>query len=227
MRHQRGIRACVILFLFFTSLWAGTRLAAQTEPDSLITRMVAAYGKVRDYQTFTVVRNFESGEQAEVQKFLYSFRKPKQMRLDFETPHNGLVLVYPDKQGKVLVKFSGIARLLPLHLSPDNPRLMSGTQRVDQSDMGLLIYKITHSLTDERVGKLSITEDQKFVDVRVLALNHFVPSTTTFYRFRIDKTLWLPVAVDESTPDGVPQRTVAFENLRINTGISDQFIKGG
>lgn len=198
------------------------------QPDAVIGRMKAAYETVQDYQTLTEVRNFKDGRPAEIQRFLYSFKKPKHIRLDFETPHHGMVLVYPDKEGKVYVRLSGLAHIIPLHLSPDNPRLLiSGSQRIDQTDMGLLIANIAHSVTDERRGEVSITEDEKFVRLRVPALNHFRKSVVTLYRFVIDKSLYLPARVEESTPRGRLERIISFQNLRINTGISDRFLQGG
>ncbi len=201
--------------------------AERLDADSLINRMRAAYAAVEDYQAFVVATDFNEGRPSEPEEFLYSFKKPKRIRLDFETPHRGAVLVYPDKKGEVLVKLPGVEGILPLHLPPDSPRLMMGGQRIDQTDMGLLIDNIARSLTHERAGSLTITETAQFLDVRVLALNHFAKDVITLYRFIIDKTLWLPIAVEQSNPHGVPQRTVKFEHLKINPGLSDQFMEGG
>ena len=147
--------------------------------------------------------------------------------MDFETPHRGAVLVYPDKKGKVLLRLPVLGGYFPLRLSPDNPRLMAGGQPVNQTDLGLLIERISHSVSDERVGDCSTAEDGRYVDIRVLARNHFSPTVTTRYRFRIDKATWLPIEVDESTVDGRLQRRVTFGNTRVNIGVTDQFMQGG
>jgi outer membrane lipoprotein-sorting protein len=223
-----GDKRVVGLFvvLLSTSLFVSTGLTDQTETGPLIRRMETAYAAVRDYQTFTVVRNFKNGKSIEVQKFSYRFKKPDHIRIDFETPHSGLVLVYPDKEGKVLLKFPGIGRLFPIHLSPHNRALMSRGQSIVQTDMGLFIDNIAHSLTDERRGKVHIIEDERFMEIDVLALDHFMKNILTLYRFRIDRALWLPVGVEQSTPEGIQQRTVALEDLKINTGVSDRFMQG-
>ncbi len=199
----------------------------RSEVADLIARMAAAYAAVEDYQTLTEVRNFKDGASVEIQRFLYSFRKPNHIRLDFETPHPGMVLIYPDRAGKVLVRFARLGRFFPLHLSPDNPRLLiSGDQRIDQTDMGLLIANIARSLTDERRGKTAITEGGETVRITVPALNHFRKNMVTLYSFEIGKATYLPVKVEERTPEGRPERTVVFENLKINTGLSDRFMQG-
>jgi outer membrane lipoprotein-sorting protein len=189
--------------------------------------MKTAYEAVYDYRTLTVVKNIKSDGVVEMQRFLYSFRKPKQIRVDFEIPHRGMILVYPDKGSKVLVKLPGVAHVLPFHLSPDNPHFVSIGQRIDQTDMGLLIEKISHSLTDERRGSISLTEDAEAVQLQVLALDHFVRNVVTLYRFRIDRRTWLPVSVEQSTAEGNLQRTVTFHDFKSNIGLSDRFMEGG
>jgi outer membrane lipoprotein-sorting protein len=47
----------------------------------------------------------------------------------------------------------------------------------------------------------------------------------TLYRFFIDKRLWLPAKVEEFTPDGHPERSITFEDLRTNKGVPDGFFQ--
>jgi len=226
MNHGRFLSVLSVL-LVHLSLPALLSAADQIEAEWLIERMRESYSMVEDYQTLVTVRDFREKRSVALRRFLYSFRKPKRVRMDLETPHRGAVLIYPDKKGKVLVRFRGVAGVLPFHLALDNPLVMWDGQRIDQTDMGLLIDHITHSLTDERRGDISLVEDGKYLDVQVLAINHFSKSVTSLYRFRIDKASWLPAEVDESTADGLLQKKVSFENLRVNIGVSDQFIEGG
>jgi len=162
-----------------------------------------------------------------VQKFLYTFKKPKWIRLDFESPHSGMVLVYPDKNGKVGVHPPGLAHVFQFHLSSENPLITGPSgQRIDQTDLGLLIKNISLSLTDQRRGPVEIEEDG-YIRIRVLAVNHLQKGIVTLYQFFIDKNLWLPVRVEESTPDGKLERTITFQDLRMNTGVSDSFFQPG
>jgi outer membrane lipoprotein-sorting protein len=172
------------------------------------------------------VRTFKSDGSSETEKFLYSFKRPKWIRIDFESPHAGMILVYPDKNGKVAVQPAGLAHFLKLHLAPDN-RLLKGSsgQRIDQTDLGLLIRNIRHSLTDERRGRAEIADENGYARIRVLAVNHFREDIVTLYQFFIDKKLWLPAIVEEFTPDGSLERSISFGDLRINNGLSDSFFQ--
>ncbi len=197
------------------------------DADSIWKRMESAYTRVVDYQTNVEVRTYKSVGSFETQKFLYTFKRPKWIRLDFELPHPGMVLVYPDKNGKVGVHPPGLAHIFQFHLSSENPLITGPSgQRIDQTDLGLLIENISHSLTDQRRGPVEIEEDE-YIRIRVLAVNHFRKDIVTLYQFFIDKNLWLPVRVEESTPDGQLERAITFRNIRINTGVSDSFFQPG
>jgi outer membrane lipoprotein-sorting protein len=194
--------------------------------ETLLSKMEAAYAQVSDYRTKVAVRNYDRDGSFETEKFLYTFKKPNWIRLDFESPHAGMILVYPDKNGKVTVRPSGLARLLKLHLAPDS-RVLKGSsgQRIDQTDLGLLIKNISHSLSDQRRGPAEITEENGYARIRVLAADHFREDTVTLYQFFIDMKLWLPAKVEEFAPDGRLERSVVFRDLTINNGTPDSFFQ--
>ncbi len=198
--------------------------------QAILKNMEAAYARVKNYQMQVEVRNRGRGGNFETQRFDYTFEKPNRIRIDVESPHPGRVLVYPDKNGKVAVRPFGWARFFVIHLSPDNSLLKTPFgQPVDRTDLGLLIRNISRSVTDARRGPVELLEGKGLIEIRVLAQNHFRKGVLTQYRFSIDKTLWLPVGVQESTPEGALERTVRFTNLKINSRISDDFfqLKGG
>ncbi len=195
--------------------------------DSLLKKMESAYAQVGDYQANIEVKNYKSDGSSELKKFLYTFKKPKLIRLDFESPYPGMVMVYPDKSGKVAIRRPGIAHFFTLHLSPENHLIkVSSGQRIDQTDLGLLIQNISHSVTDHRRGEVGVDENNN-IRIRVLSTNHFHKNVVTLYQFFIDKHLWLPVKVEESTPQGQLERTITFQNLRINIGTRDSFFQIG
>jgi outer membrane lipoprotein-sorting protein len=194
--------------------------------ETLLSKMEIAYSGVIDYRVMVEVKTFKPDGSFEIQKFLYTFKKPKRTRLDFESPHPGMEMVYPDRNGKVVVRLPGLGHFLKLHLSPDNPLLgVASGQRIDQTDLGLLIENISHSLIDQRRGPVDITEGKGYVRIRVLAENHFRKGVVTLYHFSIDEALWLPGEVKESSPDGHLERTVTFQNLKTNIGISESYFK--
>jgi outer membrane lipoprotein-sorting protein len=181
----------------------------------IIKKMEAAYAKIESYRTETEVNEYRDGRLTGTQRFLYTFKKPDHIRMDMETPHQGWIVVYPNKDGEVLVKPGGWAGFLGFHLSLDSSFLKNNTgQKINQTDFGLLIRNIAHSLTDQRRGELKITEQDGLIIISVLAVDHFLSGARTLYRFSIDKTIWLPVEVEEFTPDGIIKRKVIFHDLR-------------
>jgi len=72
-------------------------------------------------------------------------------------------------------------------------------QRIDQTDLGLLIKNISHSLTDQRRGPVEIEEDG-YVLIRVFSGEPFHEGVVTLYQFFIDKNLWLPLKVEDHCP---------------------------
>jgi outer membrane lipoprotein-sorting protein len=220
----------VRLLLFAPTLAASLSLPTHEDVASIMRKMETAYGRVNDYQTETEVRVYRDARIVETKRFRYTFRKPNHIRLDFEAPHPGMILVYPDEDGKVVVKPGGWAGFLRFHLAPDSSLLKASSgQRIEQTDMGLLIQNISHSVTDRRRGEVRLSEEDGRVVIEVLAEDHFLAGISTLYRFYVDEKLWLPVEVQEFTPEGVLKREVFFRGLRTSIGISDAFfrIKGG
>jgi outer membrane lipoprotein-sorting protein len=200
-------------------------LPPATPPVSgIIEKIKAAYARVEQYQTETEIQTYGGGKVVETRRFLYTFRKPDHIRLDFESPHRGMILVYPDKDGRVLVKPNGWLGFLKLHLAPDSARLRSPSgQRIDQTDLGLLIENISRSLTDRRHGEAKVAAAGAQAQIEVLADDHFLPGVLTLYRFTIDQTAWLPVGVQELTPEGALRRQVTFANLKTAVSVPENF----
>lgn len=221
----------LILVRSFTSdLWAGLSPTGREQVMDLVGKMEAASARLEEYQTETEVREFQKGRVVATKRFLYTFKKPNHVRIDMEIPYPDMILIYPDDDGKVAVRPGGWAGFLKLHLSLDSALLRSSAgQRIDQTDLGLLIQNIAHSLTDRRRGEIKVAEQDGRLLIEVLAEDHFLAGVMTLYRFSIDKASWLPVGVEELTPDGIPKREVIFRNLRTSIGSSDSLfrINGG
>jgi hypothetical protein len=188
--------------------------------------MEMAYAGLKDYQATVEIKTYQTDGSHKTQRFIYTFKKPKRIRLDFESPHRGMVFAYPDENGKVVMRLPGPVQFLKFHLAPDNPllRLPSG-QHIDQTDLGLLIENISRSLTDGRRGPIEIAEENRTLRIRALADDHFRQGVVTLYQFFIDERSWLPMKVEESSPVGDPQRTVTFHDLRINIGVPESYFE--
>jgi outer membrane lipoprotein-sorting protein len=190
--------------------------------------MQNAYRGLEDYQADLVITGFgNDSEFSGIQKLTYTFKKPNLIRVDFDSPHKGMSIAYPDKKGKVVVR---LGRPLPLpftlHLDPRSPLMeIAPGEYIDQTDLGLLITNISHTITDMFLGDLEVSEGPGTVIIRTLSDNPFKRGTPTRYAFTIDENYWLPVTVEESTAGGVLKRRVAYKNLRTNIGIRNSFFR--
>jgi outer membrane lipoprotein-sorting protein len=212
--------------VFSLAFFFGAAADTGAEVQDFLKRMEAAYARVEDYRARIEVTTYEKKGADETKRFLYTFKKPNRIRLDFESPHPGLVLSYPDPKGRVVVRPSSWVPFFRLPLAPDSSLLLdSSGQRVDQTDLGSLIQHIAHSLTDQRRGPVGITYENGRIRLQVPADNPFRAGSVTLYQFFIDTTLFLPVKVKESTLDGSLQRIITFEGLSINTGVADGFFQ--
>ena len=213
-------------WLLLLSLCPIQAFAATPTIQEILNNVISSYNQVNDYQVNVEVRTYAEDNSFTAEKFLYTFKKPKQIRIDLETPHPGMILVYPDHNGKVGIKPSGWASFFRLSLAPDSFLLkVSSGQRIDQTDMGLLIENITKSLTDERHSQPEIEEEGEYIRIGVLADNHFRKDVQTRYEFLINKKKWLPVEVTEFTPDGILERRVIFNDLKLNIGVKNSFFQ--
>ena len=200
--------------------------AFQGDVETILKQMETSYEEVKDYQAEVEVILFEKDGSTKTEKSLYTFKKPKWIRLDSLSPHPGIIMVYPDRKGKVLVKLQGLLSLLTFHLRLDDPLLRTPSgQRMNQTDLGLLIRNIRHSVTDQRRGPVSVSEDKNTIQIKVLADDHFREGVETTYQFVMSKQLRLPVEVGISTADGVQEGRIIFRNLRTNINFSDDLFQ--
>jgi outer membrane lipoprotein-sorting protein len=218
-------------FLFPTALVACLTIFSAVvhggyDAEPVLSKIEAAYDEVQDYQTEVEVKNYKRDGSVITETPLYTFKKPKWIRLDFVSSYPRMILVYPDKNGKALIRLTGLLSVFRSHLMLNDPRLKTQSgQRIDQTDLGFLIKTIRHSLIDQRRGPVSISEDKNTLQIRVLANDYFRKGLETTYEFLINKELWLPVEVGWSTPDGVQEGRIIFRNLRININVPDSLFQ--
>jgi outer membrane lipoprotein-sorting protein len=221
-----GVVTLAVHLLLAAQPWAAATPAPNPQVSGVLARLETAYAAVPSYQTDMEVREYRKGKYQESKRFRYTFRKPDQLRIDMRAPQPGTVLIYPDQQGKVTLRPGGWSGFVTLHLAPDNAMLASGSgQRIDQSDFGLLLRNMRHSLTGQRRGEVLLSETPERVTIEVLADDHFLPGVQTLYRFVIDKATWLPQEVHESTAQGAPKRISIYGNLRTALTLNDGFFR--
>jgi len=225
MEPYRVCRSVSVYLVLLAFLAIPANAANSSDGPALLKRVESAYESVKDYRVLVhVVLATEDGTQR-TEEFLYTLKKPRQVRIDFKTPQPGTILIFPDAEGNVWVRPWGW-RFLDLRLPPDSFLLSSPSgQRIDQTDFGLLLRNVGRSMEGGRRGPLEILEEDQCVRIRVLAENHFSDGKVTRYEFVIDRNTILPAEIEERTPGGVFERRITFRNLVINTGVPDAFFR--
>ena len=69
--------------------------------ETILQKMEAVYAMITDDRSTVEVRSAGQDGSLVREKFLYTFKKPKRIRLDFETPYPGMVVIYSNKDEKV------------------------------------------------------------------------------------------------------------------------------
>ena len=222
---------CVALLFLPAPLFGSAPETAPSDVESLLNRIKTAYDAVANYQVNVEVKDFRPGAESVTKKFLYTYKKrPPRIRIDFEQPYPGMVIVYPDKNGRAVVQPFKWAKFIKLHLPPDSSVLRDASgQTIDRTDLGDLIRNMTRSLTAERRGMVKIDTRDGRMEIGVLAADHFRRGVTTRYLFIIDKKSWLPAGVEEWAPDNTHRRSIYFHNLQINIDLPKSFftLNGG
>lgn len=225
-RGRKIVRSALgvsVLFALLTVPSVTVVSAGTGDVSALLARMHEAYGGVRDYETRLDITGFgDAARFGGTLQLLYAFKKPGKIRIEFKSPHKGMVILYPDREGKVAVRPSALLPFLVFHLAPESDHLeISPGQHIPETDLGMLIRNITLCTTELSLGDLDISESDSAVIIRVLSDNPFKRGVPTRYRFTVDKRLWLPSAVEEMTPSGTLRRRVVYRDLRVNVGVPD------
>ncbi|MDW7712348.1 MAG: hypothetical protein SCH98_17920, partial [Deferrisomatales bacterium] len=184
------------------------------------------YSRVEDYRlrVHSVIRR--AGEAPEETDLTYWFRRPDRFRMELRNPHPGLTLVHPHGEGRVRVRPGGLLRFLKISLDPGSARLeVSPGQRVDQTDLGLLIRNISRSLAGAAPGAAAVRTEGGTVVLSVEGENHFLPGVWTRYELWVDRELWLPVRVREEVPSRGWERDVRFDEITLNPGLPESFFR--
>ena len=222
-----GLYASIHIFVFLAFVNSIDPAAVMAlDAENIVKKMEAAYAEIEDYEMKVEVRGPESEGSGKTERFIYTFKWPHTIRIEYESPHKGTILIYPHKEGKVLVRPWKWMPFFQFHLKPDSIFLKAPSgQQIDETDMGLLVRNIAKSVKQGQPGEVSIMEKGGQIHLRVLAENHFRENVKTRYQFLIDKALWLPTAIQESTPDGVLKRNIVFQNFRVNISVLDSLFQ--
>lgn len=184
----------------------------------LLTDAMARYNKVESYRV--TIRSTHADAQEHLR---YFFQKPGFVRMEFIRPHTGAVLVYSPLTRRVRLWPFGAGRFPELNLSPSNPLIQSSrNQRVDQSDVGVLLGHVQRLAQG---GSLGSADEQALAGRQVLHLSVTGTGDLTVagvhrYELWLDAASLFPLKVISRDLQDVIIETVHMEDAEINVSLS-------
>jgi outer membrane lipoprotein-sorting protein len=154
----------------------------------------------------------------------YFFKKPGYIRMEFEQPHKGAVLVYDPFKKEVLLRPFGFLKSLEMRMGPDDRLIRSsGGHTVDESDIGSLLKNVK-KLKDNGTVAVAGEEEvggRKTLLVEVRGEGSFEVDGTNRYRLWLEKTLMLPVKVEAYSASGELLEGVHMDDLEVDPALSN------
>ena len=153
----------------------------------------------------------------------YSFKKPGYIRMEFEKPHKGAVLVYDPFRKEVRLRPFGFLKSLELRMGPGDRLIRSSKgHTVDESDIGSLlrrVKKLKDNGTVETAGEEEVGGRDTLI-VEVSGEGGFATGGVNRYRLWLEKTLMLPLKVEAYAASGQLLEGVLMDDLEVDPVLS-------
>lgn len=160
----------------------------------------------------------------------YFFKKPGFIRMEFERPHRGVVLIYDPLKKEVRLRPFRFWKSFEMRLSPQDSLIRSEKgHTVDKSDIGSLLEnvgKLKNNGVVENKGPGQLGNRGAFV-VEVRGAGGFTtPDGVNWYRLWLDRKLMLPLKVEAYSASGTLQEEVLMDDLEVDPVLSDDLFTG-
>lgn len=194
-------------------------LTAMADP---LTDAEARFGALHSYRV--TLRSTDAAGRQDVIR--YAYRKPGWVRMDFEQPHHGAVLVYAPDTRRVRLWPFGLGHWPVLDLAPDHPLLRSPHgHRVDQSDVGVLLGQMRALGAQGSVQRL---EDADLAGRPAASLEITGPPGDTAagvhrYRVWLARDTGFPLRVDSFAAGGGLIESVDLGDAQIDAPLPERF----
>jgi len=183
-------------------------------PAATLTDAIGHYQTVESYRV--TIRASHSGNQ---EHFVYYYKKPGFVRMEFITPHAGAVLIYNPDTKRVRLWPFGFGHFPELNLSPANPLIRaSGGQHVDHSDVGVLFedMRTLQQSGETRVLGEEVMDGRPVVHLVTTGGGTFTVAGVHRYELWLDTATRFPAKIiSKDTHDAILE-TVIMDQLEIN-----------
>lgn len=188
----------------------------------LLTDAEARFGALQSYQV-TLRSTHGTGAQEVIR---YFYRKPGWVRMEFDKPHHGAVLVYAPDTRRVRLWPFGLGHWPALDLAPDHPLLRNPHgHRVDRSDVGVLLGNM---LALRQRGSMSPPETAEWAGQPATALDITGPAggsagAVQRYRVWLARDTLFPLRVDSFAANAGLLESVDMGDARIGVQFPERF----
>ncbi|MBE7415638.1 MAG: DUF1571 domain-containing protein [Deltaproteobacteria bacterium] len=183
----------------------------------------AALESFRRLEAYSVTLRAES-DKTEVIRYFY--RKPGYIRMEFEEPHRGAVLVYDPVEREVVLRPFRFLQSFKMRLDPEDSLIRSSRgHTVDESSIGALLDNVSELRED---GSLDVLREEdadgkSALLVEVRGRGGREVDGVNLYRLWLDHETGLPVKVEAYDAGGRLVERVRMESLVVDPEFPPDF----
>ncbi|MBW7956417.1 MAG: DUF1571 domain-containing protein [Deltaproteobacteria bacterium] len=183
----------------------------------------AALESFRRLEAYSVTLRAES-DRTEVIRYFY--KKPGYIRMEFEEPHRGAVLIYDPLEREVLLRPFRFLQSFKMRLEPEDRLIRSSRgHTVDESSIGTLLENVSELKEDgslEVLGEEDV-DGKKALLVEVEGRDGREVDGINMYRLWLDQETRLPVKVEAYDAGGKLVERVRMDGLVVDPEFPPDF----
>ena len=157
----------------------------------------------------------------------YSYQQPGWIRMDFDTPHHGALLVYDPNAQQVQLWPFGVQRFPRLTLAPDNPLIRdSHGHTIPRSHVGALLENVRQL---QQRGRVELGAVQRLGRWQALPLTVTAAAETAGkthrFQLRLEREHLFPLKVVRYAADGAVQETVWLDDVEFDVALPGDWFR--
>jgi outer membrane lipoprotein-sorting protein len=186
-------------------------------------RMEAAFKELADYTCEVNQIYYRNGEEDQIYRFKFFFKKEKKIRIDFSQPYPAMSIIYHGGEDKATVVPFRSTPKVKFHFSIESSLIKTPAgQRVDQTDIGHFIHFLLKNLRGVEQKEAELEENGEKVAFTLWAFDYIEERIPEKYRISISKKNWLPNRIDRYRLDGKPIEITHILNYSVNSRLEDK-----
>jgi outer membrane lipoprotein-sorting protein len=187
-------------------------------------KMKASYQGIENYSSEAEQIYFANKEEKERYLFLYFFKKPGKIRVDFLKPHSGLSVFYQKGEEKAVIRPFPSLSFLQIDVSIENSLIKTPTgQRLNQTDMEYFIDFLFRNLAEVPQKDHQFRQEKDQVQFLFWAKDYVQGAEAEKYRIFLSRQNWFPVRIERYSPEGAPIEFSSIQNYVFNRPLRNSF----